>query len=258
MVTSCFNYEDTLEAVKENIQLYMKKDGPGTILLCYSCLLSRTPELVTTDMDSNFGLAPKMIGNHGYANQEFVNLFLTGAATSNLFDGVKTFADETDAASTDQITMGGIASQGQVGFLTLFEAYKSLEVGTHLKDPVYPVWVVCSESHYSTLFSPDPDHIKVKDGTQNLDIYYYDPLGEQEDVRPFKAPSCVPPPPPFLSSTNPPLQSSQEIKLTLDSEAEGIPEDGGDETDLIPPIDKVVRTKWGSVGVDWNGVEPIL
>ena len=66
-----------------------QQDGPGTILLCYSCLLSRTPALVTSDMDSNFGVAPKMIGNHGYANQEFVNLFLTGAATSNLFDGEK-------------------------------------------------------------------------------------------------------------------------------------------------------------------------
>lgn len=125
LVTQCFNFQDTLEAVKENIQQYTKKvrimilcerrtatylivspltqfdprgslhsphspqDGPGTILLCYSCLLSRTPALVTSDMDSNFGVAPKMIGNHGYANQEFVNLFLTGAATSNLFDGEK-------------------------------------------------------------------------------------------------------------------------------------------------------------------------
>jgi hypothetical protein len=107
--------------------------------------------------------------------------------------------------------MGGIGRQGEVGFLTLFEAYKSLEVGIHLKVPVHPVWVVCSESHYSTLFSPDPSHTKVDDSVRKLDIYYYDPLGEQEE----------------------------EVKLTLDKDASDIPDDGGDETDLVPPIDKV-------------------
>ena len=150
--------------------------------------------------------------------------------------------------------MGGIGRQGEVGFLTLFEAYKSLEVGTHLKVPVHPIWVVCSESHYSTLFSSDVSHTKVDESVRKLDIYYYDPLGEQEE----------------------------EVKLTLDKDASDIPEDGGDETDLIPPIDKVghyrregwgepsskresrvptnylfpplhspqvVRTKWGPVGV---------
>ena len=64
-----------------------------------------------------------------------------------------------------------------------------------------------------------------------MDIYYYDPLGEQDE----------------------------EIKLTLDREkGKDIDMDGGDETDLTPPVDKVVRTKWGAVAVDWNGAEPIL
>ncbi len=230
LLTSCYNYDDVLTTVKDNISMFMKKDGPGVVCLAYSCILSRTVDLVKADMDTNFGVAPKMIGNHGYANQEFVNLFLTGMATSNLFDGIKVFSDETGAESGDQLVMGGIKEQGDVGFLTLFEAYKSLEVGENLKTPVCPIWVVCSESHYSTLFSIKAKDVKVDENERKVDIYYYDPLGEQDE----------------------------EIKLTLDRDAEDIPEDGGDETDLTPPINKVVRTKWGKVGVDWNGAEEIL
>ena len=96
-VVTCFNYEDCYKTVKDNLGAFMKKDGPGVILLCFSCLLSRTPEQVVKDMDSSEGIVPRMIGNHGYANQEFVNLFMTGAAVSNTFDGQKILGDETGA-----------------------------------------------------------------------------------------------------------------------------------------------------------------
>jgi hypothetical protein len=43
----------------------------------------------------------------------------------------------------------------EAGFLTLMEAFEYLQVGSHLKHPSRPVWVVCSESHYSVLFSAD-------------------------------------------------------------------------------------------------------
>ncbi|CAN0493926.1 unnamed protein product, partial [Hapterophycus canaliculatus] len=29
------------------------------------------------------------------------------------------------------------------------------QVGDRLKSPVNPIWVVCSESHYSVVFCPD-------------------------------------------------------------------------------------------------------
>ncbi|GMH59338.1 hypothetical protein TL16_g02808 [Triparma laevis f. inornata] len=228
-VVTCFNYEDCYQTVKDNLSTFMKKDGAGVILLCYSCILSREIEQVVKDMDSAEGIVPRMIGNHGYANQEFVNLLMTGAAVSNTFDGQKILGDDT-GASDDAMTFGGIAQQGDIGFLTLFEAFGNLECGKNFKVPVCPIWVVCSESHYSCLFSPIAKHTVVDEKVRKMDIYYYDPLGEQDE----------------------------EIKLTLDRDAEDIPEGGGEETDLTPPIDKVVRTKWGRVGVDWNGAEPIL
>ena len=31
-----------------------------------------------------------------------------------------------------------------------------------------------------------------------------------------------------------------------------------DEEDLIPPLDRCIRTKWREASVDWNGTEAIL
>ena len=152
-VTTVFNFDDCYQCVKNNISMFMKKDGGGVVCLAYSCLLSRGLDQITKDMDANFGMVPKMIGHHGYAEQEFVNLMLTGAATSNVFDGEKRLEDES-GSSNDCVVLGGIGERGKVGFLTLFEAFKNVEVGANYKNPKTPVWVVCSESHYSVLFSP--------------------------------------------------------------------------------------------------------
>ena len=38
------------------------------------------------------------------------------------------------------------------GLLSLFEHYDSIVVGDHLKTPVYPIWLICSESHFTVLF----------------------------------------------------------------------------------------------------------
>ena len=35
------------------------------------------------------------------------------------------------------------------------EAFDYVHVGANLKQPLRPVWIVCSESHYSVLFSAD-------------------------------------------------------------------------------------------------------
>ena len=45
-IVTCFNYEDCYQTVKDNLSTFMKKDGAGVILLCYSCILSRTIDQV--------------------------------------------------------------------------------------------------------------------------------------------------------------------------------------------------------------------
>lgn len=86
-----------------------------------------------------------LLNEHGYASQEIINLMTTGQARSNVHDGERDLGDN--------FILKGIESQADVGFLTLFEHYGYFEVGSYLKKPRLPIWIICSESHYSILFS---------------------------------------------------------------------------------------------------------
>eukprot|EP00058_Branchiostoma_floridae_P023329 XP_002608819.1 hypothetical protein BRAFLDRAFT_125611 [Branchiostoma floridae] len=49
----------------------------------------------------------------------------------------------------------GIPRQGKVGFLTLLEHLRYCEVGSYLKNPEFPIWILGSETHLTVLFSKE-------------------------------------------------------------------------------------------------------
>ena len=162
-----------------------------------------------------------LLTEHGYASQELINIMLVGKARSNVFNG--------DQDLGDNFILKGIHKQSEIGFLTLFEAYGYFNVGTYLKNPTVPIWVICSESHYSVMFSVDISHGK-NDRSRVLDLIYYDELGRQED----------------------------DIILTLKLGKYTGPINLQETKEMIPPIDAVIRTKWDHAEVNWNGRNVIL
>lgn len=131
------------------------RHGRGVLLLLYSAMLSRGLKGVVSDMDFEHST---LIGAHGYCSQESVNLLLIGRAFSNVFNNEKHlddvrlrgwFADDFCQSRPHQST--GPQQQSAIGFLTLMERFGYVQVGSYLKDPLFPIWVVCSESHYTTL-----------------------------------------------------------------------------------------------------------
>ncbi|XP_039718591.1 putative ubiquitin carboxyl-terminal hydrolase MINDY-4 isoform X6 [Pteropus medius] len=181
-------YEELVTFLQQSVHQF--EVGPyGCILLTLSAILSRSTELVRQDFDVP---TSHLIGAHGYCTQELVNLLLTGKASSNTFNDVV----ELDSGNGDVTLLKGIAARSDVGFLSLFEHYNVCQVGCFLKTPRFPIWVVCSESHFSVLFS-----------------------------------------------------------LTVDT-TQTVPEDG--DSDLIPPLELCIRTKWKGASVNWNGSDPIL
>ncbi|XP_019495425.1 PREDICTED: probable ubiquitin carboxyl-terminal hydrolase FAM188B [Hipposideros armiger] len=195
--------------------------GPyGCILLTLSAILSRSTELVRQDFDVP---TSHLIGAHGYCTQELVNLLLTGRAVSNVFNDVV----ELDSGNGDVTLLKGIAGRSDIGFLSLFEHYNVCQVGCFLKTPRLPIWVVCSESHFSVLFSVQPELLRDWRAERLFDLYYYDGLANQQE----------------------------QIRLTIDT-TQTVPEDG--DNDLIPPLELCIRTKWKGASVNWNGSEPIL
>lgn len=58
------------------------------------------------------------------------------------------------------------------------------KVGSYLKTPRYPVWLVCSESHFSVLFGLQRELLTSQDEDLEFDLYYYDGLAnQQEEIR---------------------------------------------------------------------------
>uniref|UniRef100_A0A8C2TE94 Ubiquitin carboxyl-terminal hydrolase MINDY n=1 Tax=Coturnix japonica TaxID=93934 RepID=A0A8C2TE94_COTJA len=216
-----YKADGILETVRLCPFLFQFEIGPcGCILLTVSVILSRSINLVRNDFDV---LTNRLIGSHGYCTQELVNLLLTGKAVSNVFNDVI----ELNSGNGNITILKGITSRSDIGLLSLFEHYDVCQVGCYLKTPKYPIWLVCSESHFSVLFCLEKDLQGDWKTERRFDLYYYDGLANQEE----------------------------EIRLTVDT-TQMCTEDK--ENDLTPPLEHCIRTKWQGAVIDWNGTEPIL
>jgi len=125
--------------------LNLLRSDVGVICFVYSVLLSKTPKKITEDGDlssEDGGLVQRF----GHCTQELVNLMICGVASSNVFDGEKTLA---------QTTLKGIPKAQSIGYLTILESLRYLQVGDFYKSPEFPIWVVGSSSHYTVLFGLD-------------------------------------------------------------------------------------------------------
>lgn len=118
----------------------------GALLFLISALLSRGLESIQADRDDPS--LPLVTAPFGHASQEIVNLLLCGQAVPNVFDG------RMDLGGG--LSLKGISTCVEVGFLTLLESLNLCKVGRHLKFPKWPIWVVGSESHYTVLFALEP------------------------------------------------------------------------------------------------------
>jgi hypothetical protein len=205
------NKNDVELFVRANLDQFTAPNGPGVVLLAVSTIFSRGLDNVKSDMDKMVE-EPSLIGGHNYANQELVNLMLVGRAHSNIFDGHK---------DMDGLKLRGIPREPLVGFLTLFEHFGYVAAGNYYKNPSVPIWVICSESHYTVLFTMEKDL-----SAEQLEFYYYDELASQETL----------------------------YHLTVRREVGAVV----NRDDLVPPIDDVIRTRWKGALVDWNGSEPLL
>jgi hypothetical protein len=154
--------------ITSSYEVWSNSKGLGAIALLYSLILTRGITNVQNDKDDEWQV---LVVDGGYCTQELVNLALTGKATSNVFDASK---------NIDGKAYRGVEQKSTIGFLSRFELAGNVLVGSHYKQPTVPIWVVCSESHYSVLWSLTRTGITA--GT--FDLWYYDELAQQtEEIR---------------------------------------------------------------------------
>ena len=183
----------------------------GLLRFVFSVMISRGPEALARDMDDSDGL---LMGAHLYCTQDLVNLLLFGRACSNVFDG--------DRELDGSLRLRGVRERSPVGLLSYFEHCGVHEVGSHLKHPTSPVWVVLCESHYTCIWCTDGASV-ADVARRPFRLEYYDPLANQ----------------------------AEPIALVCAAAADGA------KLDDIP-LEWVLRTRWGRVDVDWGDTEKLL
>jgi hypothetical protein len=169
----------------ERVPLLSSKTG--VLLFVYSIILTRGVGVIKNDMDDS---SQALVARFGHCSQELVNLVVTGAAVTNVFDGRKVLDGAVD--DPNAYALRGIPTQQDIGFLTLLEALRlskvcdalrcvlwgcgvcsrlfvrlffgcvlcvwlclcrQQKVGNHYKTPRFPIWVVGSSSHYTFCFA---------------------------------------------------------------------------------------------------------
>eukprot|EP00052_Salpingoeca_macrocollata_P014186 m.111081 g.111081 ORF g.111081 m.111081 type:complete len:285 (+) comp19216_c0_seq4:337-1191(+) len=140
---SVVNTRDMLEAFLMSVINQYQQEF-GVLCFLYSVILTRGISVVEDDMGVEADTLVSL--PHGHANQTLINLMIAGCAVPNVFDGNQ---------DVDGMVLHGIPQQTDVGFLTFVETFSLLQVGSNLKCPRVPVWVVGSETHLTVAFSLD-------------------------------------------------------------------------------------------------------
>lgn len=94
-----------------------------------------------------------LIGTHGTCSQILVNLLLTGEATAHVFNGVQYPYEDSPMHAWE-----GITRQPVIGLLTLEEAKGNIIVGSYLKQPKMPFFLIMGIGHTSLTILPSQFH----------------------------------------------------------------------------------------------------
>ncbi|XP_022185626.1 ubiquitin carboxyl-terminal hydrolase MINDY-3 homolog [Nilaparvata lugens] len=114
----------------------------GVLLFLYSVMYTKGLDQLHTEVTDVS--EPMIDAEYGYGSQCLINLMITGRAVAHVWN------NDQDVGG---LKLRGIDKQSKIGFLALLEHLRYCEVGSFLKSPINPVWVLGSETHLTVLFS---------------------------------------------------------------------------------------------------------
>ncbi|XP_062841472.1 ubiquitin carboxyl-terminal hydrolase MINDY-3 [Trichomycterus rosablanca] len=120
------------------------KNKFGVLLFLYSVILTKGIENIKNEIEDTS--EPFIDPVYGHGSQSLINMLVTGHAVSNVWDGDR---------ECSGMMLHGIHEQATVGFLTLMESLRYCKVGSFLKSPKYPIWILGSETHLSVFFTKE-------------------------------------------------------------------------------------------------------
>lgn len=114
----------------------------GVLLFLYSVMYTKGLEQLQGEVTDPG--EPLIDGEYGYGSQCLINLMITGRAVAHVWN------HDQDIGG---LKLRGVDRQSEIGFLALLEHLRYCEVGSFLKNPKNPIWVLGSETHLTVLFS---------------------------------------------------------------------------------------------------------
>lgn len=135
------NIDEVHAILRSELLFYKTTDSCGLLLFLYSLLLTKGLACVKKEMNDD---VPLIDSTHGHGSQSLINLMITGHSTSYVWDGDKDLGG---------LSLHGVQQPSEIGFLSLLEHLRYVQVGNNLKSPKNPIWVLGSETHLTVLFS---------------------------------------------------------------------------------------------------------
>nr|CAH0100072.1 unnamed protein product [Daphnia galeata] len=224
-------WDELVTVLRRYIYIFQEEPGPAVLLLLYSAVLSRGLDRVNEDLmgrAANYsGLTNRghLVTFKGSISNSVLCLLMTGRASPYLHNGVQYRGDEDNAAVAET----GVLIRSPLGLLMWMgneEKTIAANLGSRLKTPIFPVWLVICCDQTGLLFCLDRALMRDYRNEYNFQLHY------------------------FTSSH---YQTSETI-LNICTR-------GFDETEPEIPLstlDKVIRTKWSGARVNWNGIAPFL
>uniref|UniRef100_A0A1B6CJA8 Ubiquitin carboxyl-terminal hydrolase MINDY n=1 Tax=Clastoptera arizonana TaxID=38151 RepID=A0A1B6CJA8_9HEMI len=198
--------------VEKYLFLFTSREGQGCLLFIIAVILSRGIKQVIEDMDDE---SCELIANNGTCALELVTLLLTGRAVSNVFD---------NNIQLDSCILKGVTKRSDIGFLSLYEHYDSCQVGSFLKTPRHPIWIINSTNHFSLIFSICKQLVSDWRAEKQFQLYHYDGLNFPND----------------------------EVILFLDTKGLESSDFKAKKEEDEPILNLCVRTKWKEAAIQWT------
>uniref|UniRef100_A0AAY5EWR8 Ubiquitin carboxyl-terminal hydrolase MINDY n=1 Tax=Electrophorus electricus TaxID=8005 RepID=A0AAY5EWR8_ELEEL len=120
----------------------------GVLLFLYSVILTKGIENIKNEIEDS--TEPLIDPVYGHGSQSLINLLVTGHAVSNVWDGDRECSGMSKRALHLFCLQLGPPPFFSLSFLPLLS-----QVGSLLKSPKFPIWILGSETHLSVFFGKE-------------------------------------------------------------------------------------------------------
>ncbi|XP_066915802.1 probable ubiquitin carboxyl-terminal hydrolase MINDY-4 [Clytia hemisphaerica] len=222
-----FTNSDVAEKfIRRNLKLF--KEAGGCISFLYSMLLSRGLSRVYEDFcELGRGLLQSNDECLNYRCQALINLGIYGEAVPNIFNGE---SEHYDIMKNRHTLEKGLKRRSEMGYLTHeeFTDKKNYMVGSCLKTPFYPIWILKNNNKLCVLFSLKKELLSDWKLERHFDLYHYQGISRH------------------VGSV------SLDVRLTIDTVLPcNLPNE--EEEEENSSLEETIRTKWEDSFIDWNG-----